>query len=222
MLLPHNYHTHTVRCGHASGADHEFDQVHFRAELSVNHPADAHGDREQAGPRQVAHGFGKPEGGFRKRGGPLGHGQFGSPGADHQQDGDPENRQLHQAPDRQPLALLRQPLDGAGGEVVNVIQRNQGPDAGQPFPVLNAEHGEKQRGQQDDADGSPAVEGVQQAHDRILVVKGAGLHDGAGQHLDQAAADGIEDDADHDADKRVGEAFRQEGQARQPEAGGDL
>lgn len=35
MLLPHNYHTHTVRCGHASGADHEFVEAAIQAGMET-------------------------------------------------------------------------------------------------------------------------------------------------------------------------------------------
>ena len=63
---------------------------------------------------------------------------------------------------------------------------------------------------------------MQEAHNRVLVFKGAGFHNGAGQDFDQPAADGINDDADHDADERIREQIRKEGQARQAEAGSDL
>ena len=63
---------------------------------------------------------------------------------------------------------------------------------------------------------------MQQAHHRVLVVKGTGLHDGAHQDLDQAAADGVNHHADQDADEGVPEQVRNKGQACQAQAGGNL
>ena len=63
---------------------------------------------------------------------------------------------------------------------------------------------------------------MQQAHDSILMLKGAGFHDRTGQDFDQAASDRINHDADHDADERIGEEIREESQAGETEAGSDL
>ena len=110
----------------------------------------------------------------------------------------------------------------AYGEVADVVKRNHRPGAGQYFPAADAENREKERGQQDDAHRAPAVERVQQAHGGLFVLEGARLHDGTAQHLDQAAADGINDGAQEDAGKRVGQELRQKGEARQPGGGAHL
>ena len=61
----------------------------------------------------------------------------------------------------------------------------------------------KEGGKKDDADRSPAVEGVEETHDGILVFKRTGLDDGTDQHLNESAADGVDDDGEKDADKGV-------------------
>ncbi len=112
-----------------SGTDHVARQVDPRAEFAVDDPADTHGRREQAGTCQIAHRLGEAQRRFGVGGGPLGHAHLRRPGADHQQDGQPEQRRSQQLPDGHALALLRQSLDGAGGEVIDVVKRNQRPQA---------------------------------------------------------------------------------------------
>ena len=113
-------------------------------------------------------------------------------------------------------------FDGAGGEVEDVAQGDQGPDAGEDLPVGDAEHSEEQGGKEDHAHRAPAVKGMKQAHYRVLVIKRTGLHNRAGQHLDQAAAHGVDDDADHNAREGIGEQIRKQGQAHEAQAAGDL
>ncbi len=43
-----------------------------------------------------------------------------------------------------------------------------------------------------------------QAHDSVLVLEWAGFHDGDGQHLDESAADGTYDHADHHEREGIG------------------
>ena len=192
------------------------------AVLAENHPADAHGHGEQAGPREIAPCFAQADGGFGKGGSPLGHGQLRGPGADHQHDGRPEQGLSQQAPDAQSPALLHQMLDGAGGEVIDVVKGQQRPDAGQPLPAVDAEHREEEGGQHHHPHASPAVEGVEQAHDGLLVLEGAGLHNGAAQHLNEAAADGVEKDTEQYSREGVGENLRQQRQPQKPCRGADL
>ena len=69
---------------------------------------------------------------------------------------------------------------------------------------------EKQRGNQDYRHMAPAVEGMQQAHGRRFLVKGAGLHDRADQYLYQAAADGVKENGYQHAHVRVRQQIRQD------------
>ena len=60
---------------------------------------------------------------------------------------------------------------------------------------------------------------MQQAHDRLLVVKGAGFHNGTAQHLNQAAAHRVNNDAEQDACKGVGNPLRKKGKTDEPQGG---
>ena len=51
---------------------------------------------------------------------------------------------------------------------------------------------EEERGKKRHAHDAPAVEGMQKAHGRLLLFRGAGFHDGGDQHFDEPAADGVE------------------------------
>ena len=86
----------------------------------------------------------------------------------------------------------------------------------------DSEQGKEQCGEQDDSHGAPAVEGVQQAHDRVLIFKGTGFHNGAYEHLNEAAADSIDYDTDHDADERIGKQVRDKSKPGQAGCGGDF
>ena len=57
---------------------------------------------------------------------------------------------------------------------------------------------------------------MQQAHPARLVVQGAGFHNGADQHFDEAAAHGVDHHRRQDAPKGIGQAVGQHGQQRQP------
>jgi len=63
---------------------------------------------------------------------------------------------------------------------------------------------------------------VQQAHHAVFVFKGAGLHNGADQDLNEAGADGVEDDGEQDAPQRDREEVRQKGQQHEPDSGQEL
>ena len=56
---------------------------------------------------------------------------------------------------------------------------------------------------------------VEQAHDRLFVGKGAGLHNGAAQYLDEPASDGVDNNARDNARKRIGKEVRQKGKSDQ-------
>ena len=63
---------------------------------------------------------------------------------------------------------------------------------------------------------------MEQAHHAFLVFKGTGFNDRTGQHLGQAAADGIDHDTDQDARERRRKQIRQESQSGKPQAAGDF
>ena len=60
-----------------------------------------------------------------------------------------EKRCSEQAPDRHSSAFFREPLDGTGGKVIDVVKRDQRPYTGEYFPAgkaflpLNIENGAK-------------------------------------------------------------------------------
>ena len=60
---------------------------------------------------------------------------------------------------------------------------------------------------------------MQGTHDHVFVVKGAGLNDGAAQHLDQTGADGIDHDTNQNSGIGIGQKVRQKGQAQKAQAG---
>ena len=66
---------------------------------------------------------------------------------------------------------------------------------------------------------APAVEGVQQAHSLFLVVRRARFHHRADEHLEQPAADGVDNDGGEKAEKRRGEQIGQHGQQHKAERG---
>lgn len=83
--------------------------------------------------------------------------------------------------------------------------------------MLQPEEGEEERGAEDDAHSTPAVEGMQQAHHAFLVGERACLDDGAAQHFDKTAAYRIDADAEQDAHQGIGKELRHEGQAGKAE-----
>ena len=68
----------------------------------------------------------------------------------------------------------------------------------------------------------PAVEGVQQAHIRALVVRGAGLDYRAYKHLQQTSAYSIDANRDEQARKRTREQLREKAQPQQSRRGKQL
>ena len=94
-----------------------------------------------------------------------------------------------------PFGIGHDGLDGANGEIDNVIEGNQGPQTGQDAPVVQSEHRKEQCRAQDNAHGTPAVKGMEQAHHPLLVGERTGLDDGTAKHLDEAATHGIDRDA---------------------------
>ena len=63
---------------------------------------------------------------------------------------------------------------------------------------------------------------MQQAHNRVFMLKGTGLHNRAPDHFNQAASDGINHNTDHNAGKRIGKQVRNKSQAGQAGGGKDL
>ena len=90
------------------------------------------------------------------------------------------------------------------------------------MPVLNAEYSEEHGGTKNHTHHTPAVEGVQQAHHAVLVIKGTGLDNGADEHLDQSCAHGVKHHSDQDTGEGVGQHFRQHSQQRQTHGGQHL
>lgn len=63
---------------------------------------------------------------------------------------------------------------------------------------------------------------MKQAHHGVLVIKGTGLHNGTAQHFHQAAANGIQNDAQDHTDERITQHLRQKSQSGQSQRRGDL
>ncbi len=68
----------------------------------------------------------------------------------------------------------------------------------------------------------PAIKGMEQAHDARLILGGAALHNGGGQHLDQPSADGIEDGGDQQAPKGCTHQSGQKGQTQKAQSGKEM
>ena len=148
------------------------------------------------------------------------HGLLAGSGAEHHQHQHPEQSAGAQRTERKPrLTLLLQPVERHPRKQHHIAERNQRPQPRQQPPVLRPARGKKQRGQQHDSHVPPAVEGVQQAHGFFLVVAGAGLHNGADQHLQQSSSDGVQNDGNQNTGKRVGHPVRQHGQQPQSRRG---
>ena len=88
--------------------------------------------------------------------------------------------------------------------------------------MRDAEHGKEQRGQQNHAHRTPAIKGMEQAHNCVLIVKGARFHDGADQHFNQPAAHRVNHHADHHTYKWVRQHVRQKRQPSQTQCACDF
>ena len=109
--------------------------------------------------------------------------------------------------------------NGHLGEVHRVAQGQNGPQQGQQAPAVPAGGLQKQGGKQDDPHRAPAVKGVEQAHDRGLVLGGAGLYNGADEHLDEAAPNGVQTHRQHEPSVGVGEQAGEGAHADEPRRG---
>ena len=154
----------------------------------VHGPGSPHEQREQARPQEIAHGLAHLQRRLRKGGSPLAHGLLGRAGTHHQQHEQPEHPAARQLAHAHAPALPGHAADRHSGKIKTVKKWHQRPDKGQYPPVSNSGHPEKHGGGHDHQHMSPAVEGVQQAHGRLLALRGARLHDRADHHLDQSAA----------------------------------
>ena len=113
-------------------------------------------------------------------------------------------------------------FDGACRKVVDVYRRNKRPQYSQPFPAVHAEYREKYGGNQYSSHRAPTVERVEQAHGRLLIVKGTCLHNGAAEHFDQSASHGVYDHTAQDSGKRIRQKIRQKRKTDQPGRGADF
>ena len=117
--------------------------------------------------------------------------------AEHQQHQEPERLIPEQLPDGHPLLALRdQRRHGCLDEYNGIDHGDHRPDARQDPPVFDPHEAEKHGGDQDNADMAPAVKRVEQAHGGFLILRRAALHDRADEHLDQPAANCVNDDGD--------------------------
>ena len=107
-------------------------------------------------------------------------------------------------------------VDGRTGKQHQISHGNQRPEHRQDAPVSNAGEPEKHSGDQHHAHVSPAVEGVQQTHGFLLVLRGARLQNGTDEHLDESPAHGIDTHSDEDSRKGIGQQVRQKRQQHQP------
>ena len=197
-------------------------QVQVLPLLAIPPPAQAHAESKAAGPGQVADGLVHAQAGLREGRSPLRHGALRGAGGHHQDQEDPELPVTEQLPHAHALGILHDGLDRTGGEIKDIIERNQRPDTGQHTPVVQAEEPEEEGRTQDDPHGAPAVERMEQAHHPLLVGERTGLDDGTAQDLDQAATHGIHGHAEEDPHHWIGEQLRQERQAGEPQGRGDL
>ena len=152
----------------------------------------------------------------------MGHRKLGSSGTGHQQNSEPEKRHGEKLSDGHPFAIFHQIFNGAGGEIIDVIQRNQSPQTGKHLPGTDPESSKEKSGQKYHTDASPAVEGMQKTHDRFFVVKGTGFHDRTAQDLDQSASDGIDDHTDQNTDEGIRQDGGQKSKPDESGGGGDL
>ena len=67
--------------------------------------------------------------------------------------------------------------------------------------MLRPNEVEVEGGEDNDGHVTPAVEGVEQAHLRFLVLGGTGLGDGGDQDLGESSAHGVQENGDQDAHK---------------------
>lgn len=93
----------------------------------------------------------------------------------------------------------QQGLHGNLGQEEGVGEGNQRPQYCQKLPVVDAEEGEEDGADNDHGHVAPAVEGVEEAHGPLLVLRGAGLGHGTDNHLQQSATQGVGDDGDGDS-----------------------
>ena len=144
---------------------------------------------------------------------------FAGPGAGHEKQQHPEGGLPGQLSQGHAAAVLRgKAHQGNLGKNGPVHQGQQSPQTGQHPPGTGTQQGEKQGGQQNGGHAAPAVEGVQQAHHRLLVPGGAGLHNGADKHLNEAAAHGVHRHRDEKPRQR-GHPLGQHRQQHQPRRG---
>ena len=133
-----------------------------------------------------------------------------------------EHRDGEQRPGQKPRAhspaLFGERADGHKRVIHGVHRGQKRSQHGQNRPVSRAEAGEKERGAHDDGDAAPAVERVQQAHGRCFFLGGARLDDGADEHLDQPAADGVAQHGREKPEERVAHHIRQNRRAGKPRA----
>ena len=86
----------------------------------------------------------------------------------------------------------REFIEGHEEEKDGVDKGRDRPETGEQLPVPDAEQGEKQGGHEHDGDASPAIGGMQKAHDALFVLCGAGFDDGGDDDFEQPRARRIE------------------------------
>ena len=195
-------------------------QVELPAVPAEQCPGNAHGRGEGHRAFQVPHRLRHAEALLGKGGGPLAHRLLRRTGAEHHEHEDPEQLLPAQLAQQQGPGLAA--LDGIerrAGEENTIGQRDKRPQKGHDLPLFDAENSEKRRGQQHDGHMAPAVERVQEAHVALLVVRRAGLHDRADQHLEEPAAQRVDGHGGRQPGRGIRKYIRQDRQQHEPRRG---
>ena len=97
-----------------------------------------------------------------------------------------------------------------------IAHRHNRPQSREYRPAVFSTHRQEDGGKCDDRHGPPAVKRMQKAHRRSLVVRRAGLHDRADQHLNEPAADGVQQKRRQKPEKRMREQKRENPHPQKP------
>ena len=162
------------------------------AEFRIKNAGDTHRNSEPTGTEKISDCFIDAESAFRKGGYPLCDGKLGSTCTDHHDQHEPENllgKQLFII--GLVVFLFTDREKGNGGEEKDIEKWNERKQAGEKLPMLDADEHEERRAGEDGSNDTPAIEGVQKAHDSRLVFRRARLDDRADEDLKQTAADRV-------------------------------
>ena len=140
------------------------------AEFGVKDTGNTHCDGKSAGSEEISRCFVNCKSAFRKGGDPLCDGKLGSTRADHHDQHEPENslgKQLFIIGDI--VFFLSDGEERNEGKEKDIEKRNESEQAGEEAPMLNADEYEKCRAEKNGCHDTPAIEGMQQAHNAGFV-----------------------------------------------------